>query len=121
MSAPKKIMIIEDDEMTIEILTFILLKEGYEVSVCRNGNEALENLPIVMPDLVITDIIIPLKSGLEVINFIKQHFPKMPVIALSGLGEEQKTVTDAFKLGVDDFIAKPFHPEELLLRIKRFL
>jgi DNA-binding response OmpR family regulator len=45
----------------------------------------------------------------------------MPVIALSGLGEEQKTVTDAFRLGVDDFIAKPFHPEELLLRIKRFL
>ncbi|MFH6967740.1 response regulator transcription factor [Flavobacterium sp. FlaQc-28] len=74
-----------------------------------------------MPDLVITAIIIPFKSGLEIIHYIKENFKNIPVVALSSLGEEQNTVEEAFKLGVDDFIAKPFNPDELLLRIKRFL
>ena len=74
-----------------------------------------------MPNLVITDIMLPLKSGLEVINYIKQNHTEIRVIALSVLGEEETTVEEAFKLGVDDFIAKPFNPNELLLRIKRFL
>ena len=74
-----------------------------------------------MPDLVITTIIIPLQSGLEIISDIKQNFKDIRVIALSSLGEEENTVEEAFQLGVDDFIAKPFNPNELLLRIKRFL
>jgi len=117
----KKIMIIENDDMAIEILKFILKKEGYKISVAKDGMNALERIPVILPDLVITTIIIPLKSGLEIINHIKKNFPNIRVIALSSLGEEENTVEEAFELGVDDFIAKPFNPNELLLRIKRLL
>lgn len=117
----KKVMIIENDDMTIEILKFILSKEGYKVSISKDGINAIERVGTIMPNLVITDIMLPLKSGLEVINYIKQNHKEVRVIALSVLGEEETTVEEAFKLGVDDFIAKPFNPNELLLRIKRFL
>ena len=120
-SSDKKILIIDNDEMTIEILKFILKREGYKISIAEDGISALERIPVIMPDLVITTIIIPLKSGLEIISDIKQNFKDIRVIALSSLGEEENTVEEAFQLGVDDFIAKPFNPNELLLRIKRFL
>lgn len=120
-TSDKKIMIIDHDDMTIEILKFILKREGYKISIAKDGINAIERIPTIMPDLVITNIIIPLKSGLEIINHIKQNFKDIRVVALSALGEEENTVEEAFQLGVDDFIAKPFNPNELLLRIKRFL
>lgn len=120
-TSDKKIMIIDHDDMTIEILKFILKREGYKVSIAKDGINAIERIPTIMPDLVITNIIIPLKSGLEIISYIKQNFKDIRVVALSALGEEENTVEEAFQLGVDDFIAKPFNPNELLLRIKRFL
>lgn len=120
-TSDKKIMIIDNDDMTLEILKFILKREGYKISIAKDGINALERIPTIMPDLVITNIIIPLKSGLEVISHIKQNFKGIRVVALSALGEEENTVEEAFELGVDDFIAKPFNPNELLLRIKRFL
>lgn len=120
-TSDKKIMIIDNDDMTLEILKFILKREGYKISIAKDGINALERIPTIMPDLVITNIIIPLKSGLEVISHIKQNFKDIRVVALSALGEEENTVEEAFELGVDDFIAKPFNPNELLLRIKRFL
>ena len=120
-TSDKKIMIIDHDEMTIEILKFILKREGYKISIAKDGINALERISTIMPDLVITNIIVPLKSGLEIISHIKQNFKTIRVVALSSLGEEENTVEEAFELGVDDFIAKPFNPNELLLRIKRFL
>ena len=120
-SNEKKILIIDNDEMTIEILKFILKKEGYIISIANDGVSALERIPTILPDLVITTIIIPLKSGMQIISEIKQNFKDIRVIALSSLGEEENTVEEAFELGVDDFIAKPFNPKELLLRIKRLL
>ncbi|MDQ6469373.1 response regulator [Flavobacterium sp. LHD-80] len=120
-SSDKKIMIIDSDDMTIEILKFILNREGYQISVAKDGISALERIETIAPDLVITTIIIPLKSGLEIINHIKKNYAHIRVVALSSLGEEEDTVEEAFRLGVDDFIAKPFNPNELLLRIKRFL
>lgn len=117
----KKILIIDSDDMTIEILKFILTREGYKISIAKDGISALERISVILPDLVITTIIIPLKSGLEIINHIKENFKEIRVVALSSLGEEEDTVEEAFRLGVDDFIAKPFNPNELLLRIKRLL
>lgn len=120
-NSDKKIMIIDNDDMTIEILKFILKREDYKISIAKDGISALDRIPVIMPDLVITTIIIPLKSGLEIINHIKKNYPEIRVVALSSLGEEEDTVEEAFRLGADDFIAKPFNPNELLLRIKRFL
>lgn len=117
----KRILIIEDDNMTIEILKFVFKKENYEIIISKDGLDAVEKIPTLIPDLVITDIMLPMKSGLEVLQFIKTNYPKIPVIALSSLGEEEATVIEAFNLGIDDFIAKPFNPNELLLRAKRYL
>lgn len=117
----KKILIVEDDELIIKILSFILLKEGYELSILKDGLSATEQMLHINPDLIITDLLLPYKSGLEIISFVKDNFKNKPIIALSALGEEEHSVSEAFKLGADDFIAKPFNPNELVLRVKRLL
>ena len=119
MSNPKKILIVEDDELMIKILQFVLKKEGYQLTIAKDGLSAIERIPLIEPDMVLTDVMLPYKSGLEVINFIKDKYPAMPVIVLSALGEEERTVVEPFKLGADDFVAKPFNPNELILRVKR--
>jgi two-component system response regulator VicR len=121
MNHAEKILVVEDDALTLRILNFILKKEGYAVSSSQNGLDAIERMHVIQPDLVITDVMLPLKSGLEVTSYCKNHFPHVPVIVLSALGEEEGTVTKAFNLGADDFVAKPFNPNEFLLRVRRFL
>lgn len=120
MNSEKKIFVVEDDELMIKILEFILKKEGYQVCTAKDGLEAIEKIPALQPDLIITDVMLPYKSGLEIISFVKKNYT-IPIIVLSALGEEERTVVEAFKLGADDFIAKPFNPNELILRIKRLI
>jgi two-component system response regulator VicR len=114
-----KILIAEDDVLLIKIFEYILKKEGYQVTSCKDGLSAIEKIPILIPDLIITDIMLPFRSGLEIIAFSKEHFKNIPIIVVSSLGEEEATVLKAFSLGTDDFVSKPFNPNELLLRIKR--
>ncbi len=121
MSNAEKIFVVEDDILTLRVLNFILKKEGYIVSSAKNGLDAIERMVVIQPDMVITDVMLPLKSGLEVTSYCKENFPHIPVIVLSALGEEEGTVTKAFKLGADDFVAKPFNPNEFLLRVRRLL
>ena len=117
----KKILIIEDDNLIIKILEFILKKEGYEIHIAKDGNEGIEKIGTILPDLIITDVMMPYKSGLEITAFVKKSHPTIPVIIVSALGKEDQTVIEGFKLGVDDFISKPFNPIELVLRDKRFV
>ncbi|MEZ7499702.1 response regulator [Flavobacterium sp. Arc3] len=119
--AKKKILIIEDDELIIKIMEFILKKEGYETYVSKDGNDGVEQIAIIKPDLIITDIMMSYKSGLEITAYSKKNYPTIPVIIVSALGKEDLTVIEGFELGVDDFIAKPFNPKELVLRVNRFL
>jgi two-component system response regulator VicR len=114
-----KILIAEDDILMVKILEFILKKEGYQVTSCKDGLSAIEKIPVLVPDLIITDIMLPFRSGLEIIGFAKENYEEIPVIVVSSLGEEEGTVVEAFNLGADDFVSKPFNPNELLLRVKR--
>ena len=114
-----KILIAEDDVSMVKILEFILKKEGYQVTSCKDGLSAIEKIPVLIPDLIITDIMLPFRSGLEIIGYAKEYFENTPVIVVSSLGEEETTVIEAFNLGADDFVSKPFNPNELLLRVKR--
>lgn len=115
-----KILIIEDDKIIKNIIEFLLKKEGYQIEFAEDGLIGLEKINSFLPDLIITDIMLPYKSGLEITSYSKANFPDVPVIIISSLGKEDLTVIEAFKLGADDLIAKPFNPIELVLRVKRF-
>src|SRR5690606_26098275 len=114
------ILVVEDDEMILRTLEFRLKKDGYQITVAKDGKEALEKIRNNSYNLVITDLMLPFVTGMEVLSFIKSEQPDLPVIVLSG-ADEEGTIMDAFKLGADDFIAKPFSPGELTLRVKRLL
>ena len=121
MNSPKKILIIEDDELMLKILQFILKKEQYEFQIATDGATGIVQITQYKPDLVITDIMLPINSGLEIVTLLKNDFPQIPVLVLSALGDEEQTIIEAFELGADDFIAKPFNPIELILRVKRLI
>ncbi len=116
-----KILVAEDEAVMLMAVEAILKKDGYEVVGVPNGGEALKVLEHYKPDLIITDILMPYTSGLELISIVKSHGHKtIPIIVLSGLGQEN-TVMEAFQLGADDFLTKPFNPVELSMRVKRLL
>lgn len=116
----KKILIIEDDKIIKGIIEFILKKEGYDVEFAFDGLVGLDKIKSFQPDLVITDVLLPYKSGLEIISFAKSNNPLIPVIVISSLGKEDITVVEAFKLGATDILAKPFNPVELRSKLKTF-
>ncbi len=116
-----KILIAEDDPIMLALIGKQLEKDNYSIVGARDGNEALLAMESFTPDLVITDLLMPFTSGLELIGIIRSnHGKKIPIIVLSVLDEEA-TVMEAFSLGADDFLTKPFKGGELLIRIKRLL
>jgi DNA-binding response OmpR family regulator len=115
-----KILLVEDNQLILKVIETKLKKEGYDVISCENGKEAIEKITCTLPDLVITDIMLPYNSGLEIVNYVKSGMKKsIPVMVLSGMGQE-RTIEEAFKLGADDYMTKPFSLSELSMRIKRF-
>jgi DNA-binding response OmpR family regulator len=117
----KKILIIEDDMLISSLVQFRLNKDGYETHLVCDGNEGIKAIDSFLPDLIITDVMMPFRSGIEIIHHARQSCPDTPIIVLSSLGEEEKVVLEAFNLGVADFIPKPFNPNELAIRVKRVL
>ncbi len=115
-----KILIAEDDPIMLKTIGLRLKKDGHEVISTPDGKQALEQIEHDQPDLIITDIMMPFSSGLEIVGLVKQKMiKKIPVIILSAMGQEN-VVLEAFKLGADDYITKPFSPNELSMRVKRF-
>jgi DNA-binding response OmpR family regulator len=115
-----KILIAEDEPIMRKTLELRLKKDGHEVIAAADGREALQHLSDTNPDLVITDIMMPYASGLEIVGEVKKKSEKkIPVIILSSMGQEN-VVVEAFNLGADDYITKPFSPNELSMRVKRF-
>ncbi|MBW7846049.1 MAG: response regulator transcription factor [Bacteroidia bacterium] len=115
-----KIVVAEDEIILAKTLEEKLKLEGYKVFVATDGRSALDLIEKEKPDLIMTDIMMPYTSGLELISIVKSGFAKKtPIIVLSSMGEEN-IVLQAFELGADDFITKPFNPTELSLRVKRF-
>ena len=115
-----KILIAEDEPLILQTLELKLKKEGYQVIGCVDGLEALQKIDSEQPDLIITDIMMPYMSGLEVVRKVKQDLStkNTPVIVLSTMGQES-IVEEAFELGADDYLKKPFSLSELSIRIKK--
>ncbi|MEO6330798.1 MAG: response regulator [Ginsengibacter sp.] len=115
------ILVAEDDMIMLKTIEFRLKKDGHTVITSQDGREALRKIEEVSPELIITDIMMPFASGLEIVEAVKKREgKKIPVIVLSSMGQEN-VVLEAFQLGADDFITKPFSPNELSVRVKRYV
>ncbi len=119
MNKQVKVLIIEDDPSICELITLYAEKSGYRVNVANNGLKGLEMFYDNPPDLVILDIMMPEMDGWEVCQEIRR-FDKTPVIMLTGKGESYDKLK-GFDLGTDDYLVKPFDPNELMARIKAVL
>lgn len=116
-----KILIIEDDEVVLSMLRYKLTKEDFIVETVKNARFAIQTAIEFKPDLILTDIMMPFVSGLEFLNIYRNELKKdTPIIVLTSLGQEE-TILQAFELGADDFIAKPFNANEVVIRIKKAL
>ncbi len=116
-----KVLLVEDDMLIQKTVEMKLKKEGFTVHCCGNGKDALECLEEFEPDIVLTDMMMPFVNGLQVLaaaKSIKVNTPK--VIVFSTLGQEN-VVEEAFDLGADDYITKPFSLTELTIRIKKLM
>lgn len=114
------ILAVDDDPKILKILQHSLGKDGYEVSTACNGEEAVQQVKLHKPDLVILDIMMPGKDGFETFQEIKAQHNDIPVVILSARSDEIDKVI-GFRMGVDDYQTKPFSPTELSLRIKAIL
>jgi two-component system, OmpR family, alkaline phosphatase synthesis response regulator PhoP len=116
-----KILICEDNPMAMKTLSVILEREGYLADLAEDGNMAVELLQKNDYDLLVVDIHLPYRSGLELVKFVRSDQGKeTPVIILTAFSDNQMQ-RQAGELGISDYIVKPFNPGELVTRIKSIL
>ena len=116
-----KILFAEDNEIFRKSLSFYLEGQGFTVHQFDNGEEAIEFLRMITVDLIITDLNMPSIGGMEMINLVRNDFNlQIPIIVLTSSGMEE-TELDAFSMGANEFISKPFSPQVLKARIEKLL
>ena len=107
--------------MLASLLDYRLQKGGYNVHVANDGRDVKEYLKKATPDIIVSDIMMPYFSGIELIDYVRNQLNlKIPIIIISSAGNEEN-VLSAFELGANDFISKPVSPSELLVRVGREL
>ena len=115
----KSILIVDDDKRLRELLKDYLSEKNFDIYLIEDFEEAKEILPIIKFDLIILDRMMPSGDGIELIEFIKKNF-NSPIIMLTAMGSDKNKI-DGFKFGANDYLSKPFEPEELYLRINNLL
>jgi two-component system alkaline phosphatase synthesis response regulator PhoP len=121
MTASKKlILIVEDDLHIAEGIQLNLSLQGYDVTIATDGVAGLNQWKELSPDLVILDIMLPGIDGLSILQSIRLEDERLPILILSAKGDPAYRIK-GLSLGVDDYLAKPFNLEELLLRVERLL
>ncbi|HTB32691.1 MAG TPA: response regulator transcription factor [Bacteroidia bacterium] len=116
-----KILIAEDDVLLLKALGFYLEKKGYELMLVPDGRDAINKIKESQYDLIVTDINMPFSNGMEIISLVRNELKlKTPIIVLTSMGLEN-TELEAFHIGADEFIAKPFSPQVLGVRIEKIL
>lgn len=113
------ILVCDDDKEIVKAIAIYLAKEGYNVFKAYDGNECLEILQKNKVQLVILDIMMPKKDGIETINEIRKKY-SIPVIMLSAKSEDEDKIK-GLDMGADDYVTKPFNPQELIARVKSLL
>jgi len=112
----KKILVVDDEKPIADILQFNLQKEGYTIYCAYDGEEALKMVEEVQPDLLILDIMLPKRDGMEVCREVRKKY-EMPIIMLTAKDTEIDKVL-GLELGADDYVTKPFSTRELIARVK---
>ena len=116
------IIIVEDDPFTASLLAFIFKREQYEVTVLEDGQAAWQHFQISDPtQFVLLDIMLPHVNGLELLHRLKglKDWAQSKVVILSAK-DQISDIEKAFRLGADDYLTKPFDPQELMARVQRY-
>jgi two-component system alkaline phosphatase synthesis response regulator PhoP len=114
----RKILVADDEPDILEIVSYNLSSEGYEVYTAKDGNEALEKAKQILPDLIILDIMMPFKSGVDVCRILRSQaiFETTLIIFLTALNDDS-TQIKSLEIGADDYITKPISPKVLVSRV----
>ncbi len=114
----KKILIADDEPDILEIVSYNLGKEGYEIYTAKDGNEAIERAKQLQPDLIILDIMMPKKTGVEVCQILRSQtmFQETLIIFLTALSDEASQIK-GLETGADDYVNKPISPKVLVSRV----
>ena len=115
-----KILLVEDEENLAVGLEYNLSEEGYKVKWAKDGKEAIEFFDKDQYDLILLDIMLPYFNGFEVAEYVRKKNPQMPILMLTARTAADDKVK-GLEIGADDYLTKPFHLKELLLRIKGML
>lgn len=121
-AAGKRILIADDEPNIVISLDFLLRRNGYQVVTAADGDEALQQIDEFRPDLVLLDIMLPLKNGFEVCQRIRENpdWRNTRIVMLTAKGREVE-IAKGLALGADVYITKPFATKELLANIERLL
>lgn len=116
-------LVVEDNEHVAYMLDFILSRAGYDVIAAPNGRDAQAAIDNILPvDVILLDLMLPYISGYQLISEVRNNplWQHVPIVVLSGKVLEEDIVR-AFDLGANDYVTKPFRPEELLARLRRIV
>lgn len=119
MVQPQLVLLVDDEPMVREVLGTYLRHDGFEVAEASDGDEAIALLSERPPDLVLLDLMLPKRHGLDVLRHVRSS-GDVPVILLTALGEENDRIT-GLELGADDYVVKPFSPREVTARVRSVL
>jgi two-component system alkaline phosphatase synthesis response regulator PhoP len=117
--AGKKVLVVDDDVKTVELVKLYLNRDGYRVFTAGDGNEALRLARENHPDLIVLDLMLPGISGLEVCRILREE-SDVPIIMLTALTTDEDRLK-GLDLGADDYVTKPFSPRELAARVRAVL
>jgi DNA-binding response OmpR family regulator len=113
-------LVVDDDPTVGDVVGAYLERAGFEVRRAADGPTALELAATSTPDVVVLDLMLPGIDGLEVCRRLRRDHPRVPVVMLTALGEEQDRIL-GLEVGADDYVTKPFSPRELVLRVQAVL
>jgi two-component system alkaline phosphatase synthesis response regulator PhoP len=117
--ADKKVLVVDDDVKTVELVKLYLERDGYQVLTAYDGIEALRSARKSRPDLIVLDLMLPDIDGFEVCRILR-HESDVPIIMLTAKSTDQDKLT-GLGLGADDYVTKPFSPKELAARVRAVL
>ena len=116
----RRILVADDDKQVRQILKIFLTRQGYHVDEAENGAQALAIIDSARPDLVFLDIVMPDLSGIETLRWIRQKYPELSVIIMTGMNQEE-VWKKAMLSGATDYITKPFSYEQLRANLNLYL